>query len=449
MRPCAVNVNTTDATIGAAVEYGTVCSLRMPERDARSFLQMPSTRQIAAIAVLAVTTAACLWMLMRKAKEPNFTENGIRYSREPNGVCQLRLSSFGRCPGHNLLGDPVWTGGGSDATKSSCLDTASAWQRKCGSTVNVIHTWTPYTLEKLCAIPIGSEHHFLVVVAIFRNEADVLSEWLEHHLWQGVEHFFLIDNNSTDDWRTAVAPFAKHVSVRTENKRHQQARHINSWLKHLQARARWVLEIDVDEFVYVSPRSGFSDIPTYLRHVEKTNCTSTLILLHWQMFGSSDHVVQPPSVRLNFTRASLKPFHPDLNTKYIVRAHALTSMWIHFPYIGKNLYKRWQQPDPEHVLLNHYNILARERYKRVKMTRGAADSSLHEHIRTMEYFNTHDKLGNETDNVELRDLVLSAEPSRLRPSTSHPLTHRKPPYMHGFATNAGPRDTALVPSQDV
>ena len=44
------------------------------ERDARSLLQMPSTRQLAATAVLAVTTAACLWMLMRKAKEPNFTE---------------------------------------------------------------------------------------------------------------------------------------------------------------------------------------------------------------------------------------------------------------------------------------------------------------------------------------------------------------------------------------
>ncbi len=138
---------------------------------------MPSTRQLAATAVLAVTTAACLWMLMRKKPE-----DGIKYAREPNGVCQLRLSHFGRCPGHNLLGDPVWSGGRSDATISSCLDTASAWQRKCGSTVNVTHEWTPYTLEKLCAIPIGSEHHFLVVVAIFRNEADVLSEWLEHHL---------------------------------------------------------------------------------------------------------------------------------------------------------------------------------------------------------------------------------------------------------------------------
>jgi hypothetical protein len=59
-----------------------------------------------------------------------------------------------------------------------------------------------------------------------------------------------------------VAPFAKHVTVRTEYERYQQVRHINSWLKQIQARARWVLEIDVDEFVYVSPRSGFSDIPT-------------------------------------------------------------------------------------------------------------------------------------------------------------------------------------------
>ena len=409
---------------------------------------MPSTRQLAAIAVLAVTTAACLWMLMRKAKEPNFTENGIRYAREPNGVCQLRLSSFGRCPGHNLLGDPEWSGGRSDATISSCLDTASAWQRKCGSTANVTHEWTPYTLEKLCAIPIGSEHHFLVVVAIFRNEADVLSEWLEHHLWQGVEHFFLIDNNSTDDWRTAVAPFAKHVSVRTENKRHQQARHINTWLKHLQARARWVLEIDVDEFVYVSPRSGFSDIPTYLRHVEKTNCTSTLILLHWQMFGSSDHVVQPPSVRLNFTRSAARP---HILTKYIARAHALSDLDIHKPRMARSLWKPWLMPDqqpwwkssrirqrrgsdadwwsPTHppLVLNHYPIQSRERFAAVKMTRGDVHRPGKDQVRTLEYFKQFDTEANETDNVELRDLVLSAEPSRLRSSTNRPLTHRKPP----------------------
>ena len=79
--------------------------------------------------------------------------------------------------------------------------------------------------EKLCGNASESEHFFLVVVGIFKNEADILPEWLEHHLWQGVEHFFLIDNNSTDDWQGAVAPFAKHVSVRNDPIPYQQERH--------------------------------------------------------------------------------------------------------------------------------------------------------------------------------------------------------------------------------
>ena len=86
--------------------------------------------------------------------------------------------------------------------------------------------------EKLWAIASESERFFLVVVGIFKNEADILPEWLEHHLWQGVEHFFLIDNNSTDDWQSAVAPFAKHVSVRSDPVPYQQERHVTSKLAH-------------------------------------------------------------------------------------------------------------------------------------------------------------------------------------------------------------------------
>lgn len=48
----------------------------------------------------------------------------------------------------------------------------------------------------------------LVVAAMFKNEADILSEWMEHHMWQGVEHFYLITNNSTDRWAEALLPFA-------------------------------------------------------------------------------------------------------------------------------------------------------------------------------------------------------------------------------------------------
>lgn len=43
--------------------------------------------------------------------------------------------------------------------------------------------------------------YFLTCLAIFKNEAMNLKEWLDHHLWQGVEHFYLINNGSEDDYK--------------------------------------------------------------------------------------------------------------------------------------------------------------------------------------------------------------------------------------------------------
>jgi hypothetical protein len=259
--------------------------------------------------------------------------------------------------------------------------------------------------EKLCAIASESERFFLVVVGIFKNEADILPEWLEHHLWQGVEHFFLIDNNSTDDWQSAVAPFAKHVSVRSDPVPYQQERHVTSWLTTIQARARWAMQIDVDEFVYASPRAGFANIPTYVRHMEQTDCLSTYLLLNWQIFGSSGHTVQPPSVRINFTRSAATPHKC---TKYIARTNALRSFRVHHPIMWLNiLSKPWQMPRKQPPLvLNHYLIQSRERFAAVKMTRGDVNRPGFEQLRTVQYFNKYDKEGNKTDNFELRDLVL-------------------------------------------
>ena len=41
--------------------------------------------------------------------------------------------------------------------------------------------------------------YYLSVLAQFKNETMNLKLWLDHHLWQGVQHFFLIDNGSTDN----------------------------------------------------------------------------------------------------------------------------------------------------------------------------------------------------------------------------------------------------------
>src|SRR4051812_22676287 len=46
----------------------------------------------------------------------------------------------------------------------------------------------------------------LAVLAIFRNESHVLEEWLRHYIAFGVEHLYLIDNNSSDDFLAVLAP---------------------------------------------------------------------------------------------------------------------------------------------------------------------------------------------------------------------------------------------------
>ena len=53
----------------------------------------------------------------------------------------------------------------------------------------------------------------LAICAIFRDEARYLAEWLEFHQRQGVERFYLYENNSTDDWERALAPFSDAVEL--------------------------------------------------------------------------------------------------------------------------------------------------------------------------------------------------------------------------------------------
>ena len=41
--------------------------------------------------------------------------------------------------------------------------------------------------------------YYLTLMAIFKNETFNLKIWLDHYIWQGVQHFYLIDNGSTDN----------------------------------------------------------------------------------------------------------------------------------------------------------------------------------------------------------------------------------------------------------
>lgn len=40
---------------------------------------------------------------------------------------------------------------------------------------------------------------YLALLATIKNETLNLKIWIEHYLWQGVDHIYIIDNDSTDN----------------------------------------------------------------------------------------------------------------------------------------------------------------------------------------------------------------------------------------------------------
>ncbi len=61
-------------------------------------------------------------------------------------------------------------------------------------------------------LPLGAlfgHEYRLSIGTIFKDEAKWMKEWIEYHLLIGVEHFFLYNNDSTDNYAEVLDPYIK------------------------------------------------------------------------------------------------------------------------------------------------------------------------------------------------------------------------------------------------
>ena len=100
--------------------------------------------------------------------------------------------------------------------------------------------------------------HDLAIVAIMKNEAPYLKEWLDYHLLAGVDHFYIYDNESPDNQREVAEPYVKAGLVdyfHAPGKAMQCAAY-NDAVKRFKFQARYMAFIDGDEFIYPTYRGG-------------------------------------------------------------------------------------------------------------------------------------------------------------------------------------------------
>jgi len=229
------------------------------------------------------------------------------------------------------------------------------------------------------------------VCAVFKNESHILEEWLKHYLYHGVEHFYLVNDFSTDDFITIINKYSQYVTLFNNDiitkDVGRQIQVYNKYFTSILPESKWMAIIDLDEFLY-SPLE--IDIKKILNNIDNYS----QIIVDWLHFGSNGHILQPQSVVEGFTkRAEFTTTKPYYSYKTIFQPNSLISFGIHKHQVsGQQLHLKYNQDNLPPLIINHYSIQSLEFFMNVKSTRGDINNwfDTQQLKRNRDYFDGYD-----------------------------------------------------------
>jgi len=215
--------------------------------------------------------------------------------------------------------------------------------------------------------------YYFAVGAMFKNESKILKEWIEHYLFHGAEHFYLIDDASTDDFLPILQPYIdKHLVSLFQHPTPwtyylgRQSDMYNYYIFPRLKETKWLAIVDLDEYLW-SPVSIDLKYPLW----QSENLGQ--IQIQGMYFGSNGHIQQPDSIVKSFTR---RDSAIDGGLKYIVNSsYSFNMLGIHHAVFTDEMdaKKKFCVLSPQYFRLNHYSCQSREYWNNVKCTRGDGD----------------------------------------------------------------------------
>lgn len=123
------------------------------------------------------------------------------------------------------------------------------------------------------------------IVGIFKNESRFLKEWIEYHLMIGVDHFYMYNNNSEDDFESVLKPYVEKgvVTLVEWKKNNAQMEAYQDFFERYGHETQWMVFLDLDE--YIVPRYK-SNLYEWIKDYERY----PVILVYWKMFGTSGKI---------------------------------------------------------------------------------------------------------------------------------------------------------------
>jgi glycosyltransferase involved in cell wall biosynthesis len=262
------------------------------------------------------------------------------------------------------------------------------------------------------------------VLAMFKNESSIIQEWLEHYLAEGVQHFYLIDNGTTDNTNYILSRYSQYITLIKDVKRMEtgtQSFLMNTiYLHKIRKETEWVIICDVDEYIYA--RNEYNQITDVLktipRNIEK-------IWIPWKCFGSNGNKTQPINVMKSFTKRqsaiSIKIEHGKVicRSKHLIKIVSggnMVELTDHNAYYlcDGQIFDNVKHADDiilndQNLHLNHYMLMSEEYYKTIKCVRGGGETGHTTDKFTMPAFYKMDSTFNEIDDNELANKKYSVK----------------------------------------
>jgi hypothetical protein len=253
--------------------------------------------------------------------------------------------------------------------------------------------------------------YFLSVLAQFKNETMNLKVWIEHYLWQGVDHFYLIDNGSTDNPLLILQEYINKGIVTYYYKpiRHQQIENYR-WVfdyENMKTKTYWLAVCDLDEFFY--------GVDQKLRKKIQTLNSYDLINVNWLVYGNSGINKHPKDIRTTFVNRF--PKIDPLNTKYIFKPLAIKNSsqiwihWLHYPNTTIPIKTGSRVRTANKLIrINHYVLQSLEYFNNVKSKRGDAASARDDKKWSKSFFDNHNNKATFFDDT-LKNLIENPLPN--------------------------------------
>lgn len=211
----------------------------------------------------------------------------------------------------------------------------------CSSLMSLKFRFTnPSQLKRVKTLE--SAKHYLALTAIFRDEAPYLKEWIEFYRAIGVEHFYLYNHLSKDNFEQVLKEYVDSGIVTLVNVM-EEASDLYHWneiqtsayfstIQKTKDSVEWLIIVDTDEFLFPLKEKSLAKA---LKEYDEYPGLS----VNWRIFGSSG-VKRVPENKLLIEELVMTSENKDFNIKTIIKPRYVERIHSpHFPVFKKGYEK--------------------------------------------------------------------------------------------------------------